>query len=126
MPQIKNADFKLTSAHVTGIAISAFSKNFNTAFTAAGLLASSDFASKFANALGIAPARRDLLAVKQTDAYMPIFYSSALYARSWLDPSPEDTDDIFRNMVDKVLSNSMTIENAVKDASAKLSLLLAR
>ena len=126
IPQIKDADFKLTSARVTGIAISAFSKNFNTAFTAAGLLASSDFASKFANALGIAPARRDLLAVKQTDAYMPIFYSSALYARSWLDPSPEDTDDIFRNMVDKVLSNSMTIENAVKDASAKLSLLLAR
>ena len=126
MPQIKNADFKLTSARVTGIAISAFSKNFNTAFTAAGLLSNSDFASKFANALGIAPARRDLLAVKQTDAYSPIFYSSALYARSWLDPSPEDTNDIFRNMIDKVLSNNMTVENAITDASAKLSLLLAR
>lgn len=126
MPQIKNADFKLTSAHVTGIAISAFSKNFNTAFTAASLLATSDFASKFASTLGIAPARRDLLAVKQTDAYLPTFYSSALYARSWLDPSPEDTDNIFRNMVDKVLSNNMTVEDAITDASAKLGLLLAR
>lgn len=126
VPQIKNADFKLTSARVTGIAISAFSKNFNTAFIASSLLANSDFAFKFASALGIAPARRDLLAVKQTDAYMPIFYSSALYARGWLDPSPEDTDDIFRNMIDKVLSNSMTVEDAITDASAKLSLLLVR
>lgn len=31
-PQIKNAKFKSTGARVTGIAISAFSKNFNTAF----------------------------------------------------------------------------------------------
>jgi len=30
LPQIKNASFKLTSARVTGIAISAFSKNLNT------------------------------------------------------------------------------------------------
>jgi len=126
IPQIKNANSKLTSSRVTGIAISAFSKNFNTAFTAASLMASSDFASKFANALKIAPARRDLLAIKQTDAYMPIFYSSALYARSWLDPSPNDTDDIFRGMIDKILSNNMTVENAIRDASAKLSLLLAK
>ena len=126
IPQIKNSDFKLTSGRVTGIAISAFSKNLNTAFTAASLMTGGDFASKFANALKVAPARRDLLAVKQLDAYMPIFYSSALYTRSWLDPSPEDTNDIFRGMIDKILSNNMTVENAITDASAKLGLLLAR
>jgi len=126
MPQIKNASFKLTSARVTGIAISAFSKNFNTAFTAAGLMATGDFASKFASILGVAPARRDLLAVKQIDAYLPTFYSSALYARSWLDPSPDDTDNIFRGMIDGVLSNNMTVDNAVRDAGAKLDLLLAK
>lgn len=126
MPQIKNADFKLTSGRVTGIAISAFSKNFNTAFTAVSLMATSDFASKIANSLRIAPARRDLLAIKQTDAFLPTFYSSALYARSWLDPSLKDTDNIFRGMIDSVLSNNMTVENAITDASAKLGLLLTR
>ncbi|MBU0611822.1 extracellular solute-binding protein [Patescibacteria group bacterium] len=124
VPQIKNSNFKLTSARVTGVAVSSFSKNLNTAFIAASLLANSDFASKFANALNIAPARRDLLALKPTDAYFPIFYSSALYAKAWLDPSPEDTDDIFRGMVENVLSNKMTTYDAVKDASAKLNLLL--
>ncbi len=126
MLQIKNANSKLTSARVTGIAISSFSKNFNTAFTAAGLLASGQFAEKFATATGVAPARRDLLSLRPTDAYSPIFYSSALYARSWLDPSPQDSDNIFRTMVDGVLSNNMTPTDAIKDASAKLNLLLNR
>lgn len=125
-PQIRTANTKLTGAHVTGIALLSSSKNFNTAFTAASLLATGDFASKFASALGVAPARRDLLAVKPKDAYSPIFYNSALYARSWLDPSPKDTDDIFRRMVDAVLSNTMTAGDAIRDASAKLSLLLAK
>ncbi len=79
IPQIRNSSFKLTGAHVTGIAISSFSKNFNTAFTAAGLMANGSFASRLANALGIAPARRDLLNIKPTDAYLPIFYNSAFY-----------------------------------------------
>jgi multiple sugar transport system substrate-binding protein len=126
IPQIKNATFKLTGAHVTGLAISAFSKNLSTAFTAASLLATSPFASKFASALGVAPARRDLLALKPADAFSPIFYSSALYARSWLDPSPTDTDNIWSSMIDAVLSNNLSVADAIKDASSKLSLLLLR
>ena len=125
-PQIKNASFKLTGAQVTGIAFFSSSKNLTTAFTAASLMATGDFASKFAVALGIAPARRDLLAIKPQDSYSPIFYNSALYAKSWLDPSPADTNNIFRNMIDGVLSNNMTAENAISDANSKLNLLLQK
>jgi multiple sugar transport system substrate-binding protein len=124
LPQIKNSNSKLTSARVTGLAVSSFSKNLNTAFTAASLMATSSFAAEFATATGAAPARRDLLATKPADAYSPIFYSSALYARSWLDPSPADTDNIFSGMVNNVLSNSMSVGDAIKDASSKLQLLL--
>jgi len=126
MPQIKNSSFKLTSAKVTGIAVSSFSKNLNTALIAASMISNSDFAAKFANILGVAPARRDLLAVKPTDAYFPIFYSSALYAKAWLDPSPEDTDSIFRGMIENVLSNRMTTDDAISDANSKLNLLLLK
>jgi len=124
IPQIRNNNFKLTVGHVTGIAISSFSKNFNTAFIASSLMANSDFASKFAISLGIAPVRRDLLAVTPTDAYLPIFYSSAFFAKSWLDPAPSDTDEIFKVMVNKVLSNSLSVTSAINDASVKLGLLL--
>ena len=126
LPQIKNAGFKATASRVTGIAILSASKNFNTAFTAASLLSTGSFASKFAIATGVAPARRDLLQAKPTDSYFPIFYSSALYAKSWLDPSPKDTEDIFRRMIDGVLSNSLSPEDAISDANSKLNLLLLR
>ena len=114
----------MTFAHVTGIAVSAFSKNTAAAVAVAGLLSNGDFPSKLATALSVAPARRDLLAVLPSDAYSPIFYSSALFARSWLDPSPVETNSIFQTMVENVLSNNMTADNSILDASAKLGLLL--
>ncbi len=124
MPQIKNSNSKVTGARVTGLAISSFSKNFNTAFIAASLMATGDFASKLATATGLAPARRDLLAIKPQDAYSPIFYSSALYAKSWLDPSPKDTDAIFSGMINAVLSGNLSVSDAIKDANSKMQLLL--
>jgi len=126
VPQVKGAPSKVTGARVTGLAISSASKNFNTAYIAANLMATSDFAYKFARVLGLAPARRDLLAIKPPDAYSPIFYSSALYARSWLDPSPKDTDNIFGGMIDSILSNNFSIDNAIRDADSKMSLLLVK
>jgi len=124
IPQIRNSTFKLTSAKVTGVAISSFSKNFNTAYIAANAMAQTDFARRFAESLGLAPARRDLLATSPNDAFSPTFYTSALYARSWLDPSPKESGDIFRIMVDSVLSGSLKASDAIRDAGAKLGLLL--
>lgn len=126
MPQIKNAKFKLTGSRVYGLAISAFSKNLTTAFTAASVMATTDFAAKYAAATGTAPARRDLLSIKGNDAYSPVFYSSALYAKSWIDPSPKDTEDVFGGMINAVLSNNLSTGDAIKDADSKMSLLLLK
>jgi multiple sugar transport system substrate-binding protein len=126
VPQIKGSSTKLTVGHVTGLAISAFSKNFDAAFKAASLMSTGTFASDFATATNIPPARRDLLAIKPADAYSPIFYDSALYARSWLDPSPTDTSNIFSAMVNAVLSNSAPALQAIEDADSKLNLLLLK
>ncbi|MDO8659876.1 MAG: extracellular solute-binding protein [Candidatus Parcubacteria bacterium] len=125
-PQVLNSNFKLTLSHTTGVAILASSRNFNTAFIAASLLATGDFAKKFAALEGVAPARRDLLSSAPPDSFSPVFYNSAFYAKSWLDPSPKNTDDIFRTMVDSVLSNTLNVQSAVSDANNKLNLLLSR
>ncbi len=126
VPQIKGANFKLTDAHVTGIAILASSKNPTAALTASSLLATSSFASKLSSALGVVPARRDLLATKPLDAYSPIFYNSALFSRSWMDPGATSTNDIFRNMIDNILANNLTIDAAISDAASKMNLLLVK
>lgn len=125
-PQIKNTPFKLTAGKVTGIAVSNFSKNLGTALTAVSLLVTSDFASKYAEITQTSPARKDLLSVKMSDAFNPVFYTSALYARSWLDPSSVDTDKIFQNMVEGTLSNNLSADDAVRDAGAKMNLLLMK
>lgn len=126
MPQSRGANFKLTGARVMGVAILSSSKNFSTAYTAANLLSTSNFASRLANVLGVAPARRDLLATLPKDSFSPVFYSSALFAKSWLDPSPKDTDDIFRRMIDGILSNNADLGSAISNASSRLNLLLAK
>jgi len=126
MPQVKDSNLRATKANVMGIAISRFSRNLNTTFIAANAMATSNFASILAGVLNTAPARRDLLSVKQTDSYKPILYSSALYSRSWLDPKESDTDTIFRGMIDSVLANNSSPSDAVKDASSKLGLMLTR
>lgn len=124
-PQVKGASFKSTFARTTGIAISSFSKNFVAAFTAASLMSTGSFAKDYATATGTIPVRRDLIAsAKPSDAYTPAFYTSALYARSWLDPKPSATSDIFRKMVDNVLSNAMTTTESIEDADLKLDALL--
>ncbi len=125
-PQIKDSSFKATSARVLGLSVLSSSKNFSSALSTAGAMATTDFALKFANALGVAPARRDLLASAPSGSYAPTFYSSALYARSWLDPSATDTNNIFRTMVNGVLSNSTNIDSAISDADSKLELLLSK
>lgn len=124
VPQIKDSKFKLTAAHVTGIAVTSSSRNLNTALTAANALASSNFAVRYAQILGVPPARRDLLAQPPESSFAPIFYNSALFARSWLDPARRETDSIFNSMVGAVLSNNMSESEAVQDASSKLELLL--
>lgn len=125
IPQL-DINSKITGARVTGVAISAASKNLTTAFVAASKLATTDFATNLALGLVTPPARRDLLSIKPTDAYGPIFYDSALYGKSWLDPSPSGSSDIFRLMIDSVLSNNRTAREAVSDASSKLDLLLIK
>jgi ABC-type glycerol-3-phosphate transport system substrate-binding protein len=126
-PQERGAGFKATGARVTGVAILKSSQNINGAFAAVNAMALGDFARRFALAQAVAPARRDLLGAKpDEDAYSPIFYDSALYARSWLDPAPRDTEVIFQQMVDGVLSNSVTPAEALKNASTRLDFLFLR
>lgn len=124
IPQLRNTNNKLTSARVTGLAISAFSKNLPASVAAATGLAGGDFARDYSNSQLIPPARRDLLAVVRQDSYFPVFYASSLFARSWLDPSASDSSNIFRAMVEEVLSNAKKPDTAIFDANNRLNILL--
>lgn len=124
-PQIRNELVKVTNARVTGIAVSGFSRNIEASFAVANLLTSGLFPQNLSKSLGIVPARRDLLTQVPTESFFPVFYNSALFSRTWLDPDPVETDNIFRAMIDKANSNVLNMTDAVRDADSRMWLLLA-
>jgi ABC-type glycerol-3-phosphate transport system substrate-binding protein len=125
IPQTKGSTIKATFGRMNAIAISKASKNSATAYTAAGSLTSADFLGKISIALNLPPARRDLLAKKPaTPAYMSTFYDSALIARSWLDPSPKDTDLLFKTIVEDISSGRLDVSQAIRKGADSLDQLL--
>jgi ABC-type glycerol-3-phosphate transport system substrate-binding protein len=126
VPQVKGSNFKVTFAHVSGISVLNSSKNLQEAIYAAGALSSGDFGSDYAKATRVASARLDILAQKPLDIYSPSIYASALYSKSWLDPSPRDTNLVFRAMIEGVLSNNISPQGAIAEASERINFLLSK
>lgn len=103
VPQSKDADTQVVFGKIYGFAILKSSKNVTSAFTQINTLTSKDFITLLTDITGLPPIRKDVLANSPKDPYMQVFYNSALRAKAWLDPSPKETNDIFRNMVESVI-----------------------
>ncbi len=70
------------------------------------------------------PVRRDLLSVQQPRADKSTFYTSALFARSWIDPNPTQTNTIFSEIVSMISSGRLTTLEAIDRANAQIEKLL--
>ncbi|PCI20187.1 hypothetical protein COB64_02655 [Candidatus Wolfebacteria bacterium] len=126
IPQPRDFLSRTTIGRMSGIAVSKSTTNLTTAFITAGLMAQPQFSLQLSTALALPPARRDLLSQAASGPYMPIFNASALQSRSWLDPSPEVTDQIFSDMVDDIVSGRETVGAAITRASDELDIVLRR
>lgn len=124
VPQTDGQEIAVTYGKVHGIAVMKKGKNVNGGYVFAKLFSAKTHADAFIQAAGMAPMRRDLLAVPQSDAYLATLYSSALRARSWIDPQPIKTDAIFSRMIDTVLSGKTDVETAVSQAQLELFTLI--
>ena len=92
----------------------------------ANLVSSGEYAEQFSQALSLPPVSRTLLAKKPSDTYVHTFYTSAIIARSWLDPDEDKTSAIFSEMLDSIISNKSNLNQALTKASSKLELLLKK
>lgn len=117
-----NVSFSLFNS----LAITKASRNKSAAFAVASVLTSRKAAKIIADTLNLPPARRDLLAEKQPDAFKSVFYESAIRSKSWLDPDPVNTDAIFRNMIESITSGRSRTGEAVARANQELNALLAK
>jgi len=124
LPQSRNSTVSTTYGKLYGLAILSSSKNKTGAFRAINRLTEKDFLSRYAQLSGLPPVRRDLLTTPPSDAYSPVLYQSAFYSKGWLDPAPEKTKAIFKEMVEGVLAGSNTSSTVVRTAENQLKLLI--
>lgn len=124
LPQLRDADRRVTYGKMNAFAIPKASKNPNGAFAVGLSLTNAVNVAAFSGAIGLPPVRRDLLASKPTDAFASVFYDAALISKAWLEPDSAKTDDIFQNMIESVTSGRAQLSEAIKIADEELNLLL--
>lgn len=79
-----------------------------------------DFSPKFANILGMASSRRDILAERNEDAYLSLINKSAIASHAWLEPDARGTRQIFKDMIESISSGSLSAIDAVHVTAARL------
>ncbi|OHA91203.1 MAG: hypothetical protein A2758_01885 [Candidatus Zambryskibacteria bacterium RIFCSPHIGHO2_01_FULL_49_18] len=124
VPQSRVSGKRLTYGKIYVVALSRGTRNPAAAMRAALMIASEPVAESLAKNLGLPPARRDLLSVRQSDAVMPVFYEAALQAKGWLDPENVSTGNIFAEMVNAVTSGRARTSEALGAASRSLDSLI--
>ena len=123
VPQIRGASHTVSGGRVYGFATPRGSKNLSGAVNVAYILASTDISKSLSVALGIPSARRDVLSQPaQNDD--DLFNRQAIIARTWIDPDPAKTGDIFRAMIENTTSGALLLTEAVQRADQEMAHIL--
>lgn len=120
VPQTDNAEKRMTFGRVEGVAVVRSMRNPEGALRAAILMGTAPFSQELATRMSVPPVRRDLLAVRPTDASLVVLYDAALVARAWVDPDARTTDEIFGNAVEDIVSGRFKISQALGTAQSAL------
>lgn len=123
IPQVKNTNTKRTYGEIYAIVVNKNSSNLTTAFKIAGELSSGESAKNLSILLSLPPASRSLLSLKPSDPYLSTFFNEALISRAWPDPDDEKSSTIFGELMDNILSNKLSVYQAINKADSQLDLL---
>ncbi|MBM2817929.1 MAG: protein of unknown function with transrane region [Parcubacteria group bacterium] len=125
IPQRREARTRTTFARIQGLATVKSSKKLSSAFNTISSLVSKDNISIWSKTSGLPPVRRDLLAAGASDPVRSIFYASAIISKGWLDPDRKETNAIFQNMVESIVSGKSRLGEAVSRADSEIQNLLS-
>lgn len=123
VPQGSGATIQRGYADFYAFSIPRASTNIQGAYAAALYLSAPDNVQKLLDGYNLAPAHRILHSGQINDPFKKVIYQSALISRGWLDPSPEESDQVFRKMVEEVLVGRTRIKGIIIDAVHELESL---
>lgn len=119
IPQLRDAERSIDGGYAYGFAIPRASKNPQGALTAAYLLASKEASKALATSFGISSIRRDALS-EPAQGNDDLFNKMTIITRLWEDPNPQETDRIFRDMIEGITSGAAKISEALQRADAAM------
>lgn len=120
MPQRSESTNRVTFGDMKGLSVLKTSKSQNAAISISYILTSSKYASKISKAIYLPSLRRDILASRETDPILSVFNESALISRSWYDPNKKESDIIFREIIEAVISGRRVVSDAINNARIRL------
>jgi len=124
LPQLRGTTRTATFGYMRGVAVSKQSTNIQAAFAVASALAGQDISSNLSSDLGEVPARIDLLGNKPEEEYLTLFYNSAIIADGWVDPDPQQTDRLIRQLVRNINTGALSVSEAILRAHTSLNEIL--
>ncbi len=126
-PMLQNSpeDNKRTYGKIYALAVNKNSKNIASAFEVSTLLAQDEKVKDLSVTFSLPPASRTLLADKPVDkSYLFTFFNSALITHSWLDPDSSKTNLLFSELIQNILSNKLSIANAIFRIQGQLNQII--
>jgi ABC-type glycerol-3-phosphate transport system substrate-binding protein len=111
-------------ARVYGLAVSRMSANPNGALTIAALLVDSSLSASLSKAYGLPSARRAVISAT-IEGENQLYEREALIARSWRDPNPDATNQIFRDMLRGITTGAYGFTEAISRADQQIAQLIS-
>jgi ABC-type glycerol-3-phosphate transport system substrate-binding protein len=125
VPQIRGAARAVVTGYVYGLAVPRTSSNPSGAAIVAFDLAGAEMSRALSTALGIPSVRRDVLSMP-AEGNDVIYNRQAIITRSWVDPDPEKTEVIFRDMIESTVSGAALVTEAVQRADQEMAAMLGQ
>jgi len=124
IPQTKGTNTTRTYGQMYTVVASKKSTSLTAALGVASLMTSGEFLKELSIQTSLPTATRSLLSDKPKDPYLLTFFDSAIISRSWLDPSRDQTNSIFKELIENSLSNKLSVGDAINKASNQLELVV--
>lgn len=124
VPQVRSSGNSVTYGNLTGLAISETSTNIAGAMQVVFALTEDSVLQGVSEVTGLSSVSRILLLERPSDPFKVIFADAALQSKAWLDPNINETNLIFKTMIESVVSGRLRVDGAVNVAHQELENLL--
>ncbi len=126
LPQVKNINRKSTYARIYALSTPKNAKNIKGALLVAKALSSKEMQKVLSEQIKLPPVRRDLLKEPVADPLLEIGYTESVYAKTFIDPDYNVTNDIFRFMIDAIYGGKYSPTQSIYNAMKEINLLFKK